>query len=120
MVALQRLPPRHPHKPASMRLGARPVPDPRECDFPGCHREAMPCWLPDDLDQPSEYLCLEHARQAGYCAGCGRFSAGIESFDFGRYPGYCDNCQGELEIEDERELRDLRGGDWDYFDEDLP
>lgn len=117
--ALQRQVPVRPHKPSSWRLGARSLRPSDECDMSGCHRSNLPCFLPDDLDRPSEYLCAEHAHQAGYCIGCGQFSAGIESFDFRvRYQGYCDNCAHQMEGEDERELRDLRGDDWDYFDED--
>lgn len=117
-AALQRLPPRRPHKSSSMRLGARSLQPPGECGLPWCHRQGAPCWLPDDLDQPSEYLCAEHAYQAGYCKGCGQFWGGVESFEFRtEYRGFCDNCAHQMEVEDERELRDV---DWDDFDEDLP
>ncbi len=61
----------------------------------GCQNKGTKCLIPgaliDDEDQKSRY-CPDHAAENGFCYGCGIFYAGIESFDFGQYPGLCDNC----------------------------
>jgi hypothetical protein len=78
------------------------------CAEPGCTAEhAIACEEPRDwmeaavdaaLDEPTvTYYCPDHAEQNGFCRGCGVFAAGIETYDFGRYPGYCDNCQDQIE-----------------------
>lgn len=47
-----------------------------------------------------EYYCFTHAKEAGYCWGCGQFWAGNESFDFG-FSGLCENCCEEEYEDDE-------------------
>ena len=42
-------------------------------------------------------LCPHCITDSGFCYGCGRYSAGIESFDFSDMPNYCAECQGELQ-----------------------
>lgn len=49
-----------------------------------------------------EYYCAEHAKENGYCFGCGNFWAGNESFDFSSSI-YCENCREEEYWEDEEE-----------------
>lgn len=65
------------------------------CQHEGCTR------LGEDLDiddnGPHFFYCLEHMRDAGWCPGCYRFSAGIESFEFSR-SGYCDECESNPDI----------------------
>lgn len=75
------------------------------CQVPACKdRNVLECRI-NPWEKPSDWLCSEHAEKEGFCAGCGLFCAGIESFDFGRYPGFCDNCQDEI-----------RSNEWDEFD----
>lgn len=68
------------------------------CWHPGCYEKGTRCVIPwsDDDDLPYERYCPEHAVEYGYCCGCGLFCAGIDSFDFGRYRGLCDNCADEV------------------------
>lgn len=88
------------------------------CAWRGCKQDGNPCWLPDDLDKPSEWYCWRHMYQAGYCPGCGNFSAGIESFDFSRYE-LCDNCEWQVKAEEEREQQDWEGWEFDPWEEAL-
>lgn len=60
------------------------------CDTVGCDRRGHNCWLSVDDTEPHEWLCSDHAIEAGYCGACGLFCAGIEVFDFGA--GICDTC----------------------------
>ena len=83
----------------------------------------MACYLPrwgDVGDGPDEYLCSQHRDIEGYCWGCGRFCGGIESFEFGKYSGFCDNCASELEADDrqwEKDGYDYGYGNFDKYDE---
>lgn len=72
--------------------------DVQPCEHPDCAEDGIPCFLYPDLDTPHEWFCPTHAAENGYCASCGIFSSGIESFDF-LHPGYCDNCWDEIEAE---------------------
>jgi hypothetical protein len=63
-------------------------------------------------DKADRYLCFECAERKGFCVGCGIFSAGVESFEFGRYRAYCENCQDELRAED------FDDHDPEYYDDD--
>lgn len=60
------------------------------CEHDGCERPGRACRLPFD-DEPTEWLCSTHAIEAGYCAACGSFWAGMAAFDFGS--GLCDHCR---------------------------
>jgi hypothetical protein len=69
----------------------------------GCNREGMACYLPMwgyGSEHPSGYFCWEHREIEGFCVCCGTFSAGFESFGFGPYRGYCDDCARVAEAED--------------------
>ena len=86
------------------------------CQHEDCTEIALACYLPTGNHDagPDEWLCGEHARESGYCPGCGLFWAGIEPFDF-RLNGtsYCDNCFSEFhEYADD----DLDFG-WDEYTE---
>jgi hypothetical protein len=77
------------------------------------------CCYPDDGETQSKelfvgLLCREHAKEKGFCFGCGGFFAGIESFEFAKFwgnlEGYCEECSrqikedcGEYDEEDEEE-----------------
>lgn len=65
----------------------------------GCQNKGIKCLIPgaliDGEDEKMRY-CSEHAAENGFCYSCGIFCAGIESFDFGRYRGLCDNCADEV------------------------
>jgi hypothetical protein len=72
-----------------------------ECEGCGFY-VAIECRLSPGDDEPDYRYCADCADKNGFCICCGIFSAGVDSFDFGRYPGYCDNCQDELRADDER------------------
>lgn len=62
------------------------------------------CEHPDD-SQPDgnavEYLCEECLdKSVWYCHHCGQFCAGITSFEFGPYAGFCDNCVDQMKDRD--------------------
>lgn len=90
---------------------------PRKCQHEGCTEEGNPCYLDDDLladpQRVTEYLCCNHAPEHGYCWCCGRFFAGIESFDFGN--GLCEDCRVEL-LELEPDEEDMDYGDYGDVD----
>jgi len=74
----------------------------------------LKCYLPDDESNEDiiEYLCPKCNNGNSYCMACGRFCAGMESFTFGRHPGYCDDCADEIDsaaADDE---------DWESYDDD--
>ena len=92
--------------------------EPHVCDEKGCtSTDTMPVWL-EPGDEPDGYYCGEHIEQAGFCKGCGQFSAGIESFSFGDFPGFCDNCAEEIRYEEALEAGDFDDDLDDDFDED--
>ena len=68
-----------------------------------CHEPPVECFYPPTYTEDGTpvdevaWLCLEHARQSGFCLGCHTFWGGVESFEFGRHPGYCDNCGHEID-----------------------
>lgn len=67
------------------------------CAKDGCWSKGSACYLPED-DEPSEWVCAEHAHDAGYCYLCGQFWGGVESFDF-RRNGLCDNCDDQVKCD---------------------
>jgi hypothetical protein len=87
------------------------------CTEDGCEQEAISCYLNDDEDTV-EFFCPSHAKQHGYCMGCGNFCAGIESFDFAKPAGFCDHCRNDIEesIEDEEISVELS----EFEQEDFP
>jgi hypothetical protein len=66
------------------------------CGERDCKEFGDSCWLPDGSE---EFYCYKHMRDQGYCPGCGRFWAGVESFDFSRSV-YCENCADQLREDD--------------------
>lgn len=59
------------------------------------------CILPTEtIPIELEHLCVEHAVLSGYCCMCGTFWAGVDSYDFIRIKGVCENCILEIESED--------------------
>lgn len=93
------------------------------CSHAGCYKhgeDVIECYLPDyEVDEegfrtnnePDYYYCWEHADTHGFCKMCGEFWAGIESFEF-IHPGFCDNCDDEMERDFDRGFDDE-----DYFDD---
>lgn len=93
------------------------------CSHAGCYKhgeDVIECYLPDyEVDEegfrtnnePDYYYCWEHADTHGFCKMCGEFWAGIESFEF-IHPGFCDNCDDEMERDFDRDFDDE-----DYFDD---
>lgn len=74
------------------------------CQVEGCKNDAIPCYLPDSdygVDDPDALLCAEHCGDEGYCWGCGRFSAGAESFDFSPR-GLCSECKDDPDLNEAR------------------
>ena len=60
------------------------------CDYPGCTNEGNQLEYPDG--SPA-YVCDDHMRVVGFCAGCGGFYGGVESFSFIEPIGLCDDCK---------------------------
>lgn len=83
------------------------------CAEKGCGAKGYECWYAP-WEKAEVLYCSTHAQQHGFCRGCGAFCAGIESFDFGPYHGFRDNCAWEIRAEEDREFY----YDEDYFDED--
>lgn len=88
-----------------------------QCEHEGCKERVhlLQCHVnPFDLDEDKniDWLCYEHASDHGFCSSCGIFCAGIESFDFGRYAGYCDNCASYFQSVDD-EMWTMAEDDYD-------
>ena len=88
------------------------------CENEGCSHKAFKCQLDyyneetKEWEEQIEYLCCEHAEDAGFCMRCGTFIAGT-GMEFWNN-GYCDNCWDEIrsnEIDDEEDFPD---GSLDY------
>lgn len=60
-----------------------------------CGEKANECRINSWDIEPTEMLCGTHAREAGYCPGCGLFWAGVESYDFSG-SGLCEHCTEEV------------------------
>lgn len=97
------------------------TPDPgNTCEHEGCGEthttECAIDWeVGDDGEwtgKDAEWLCYDHAKDAGYCFGCGHFWAGATSFDFSRIEGYCENCVAEIQSTS----GNYGGDDEDYID----
>jgi hypothetical protein len=84
----------------------------KRCWQKSCQNKGIKCLIPgaliDDEDKKMRY-CSEHAAENGFCYSCGIFCAGIESFDFGRYRGLCDNCADEVRASDS----------WDDYEQEM-
>ncbi len=78
----------------------------RKCQEYGCpYLGAVRCEL-YDYDAKKElidFYCPSHARENGFCWGCGQFWAGCEEFEFSPIPGCCPNCRDEFEEPEEEE-----------------
>lgn len=60
----------------------------------------LECRCPDESQLDGyvhEWLCPYCNDGGSYCKSCGEFCAGISSFEFGPYAGYCDNCADEIQ-----------------------
>jgi len=83
----------------------------KRCWQLGCQNKGIKCVILGALIDQDENVknryCSEHAAENGFCYSCGIFCAGIESFDFGRYHGLCDNYADEVRANDA----------WDEIDE---
>jgi hypothetical protein len=75
-------------------------------------RDVMECQIVP-WEEP-QYLCCTDAEKLGFCAGCGIFSAGIDSYDFGRYRGFCENCSDELAADDAYNFGEEYEEDYDF------
>ncbi len=89
------------------------------CAHRGCwSRDTTGGYLPtpsyDDVELVA-YYCQKHIHAAGFCAICGAFNGGIESFEFGN--GMCDNCQIEYERDDDYARDDDEWDDDDPYDD---
>lgn len=70
-------------------------------------------WRVGWSDFPPEYYCAEHAKENGFCWGCGSFvSGGDVGFDF-RGEWLCCNCKGDLEPDCDD--RDEWLADWERY-----
>jgi hypothetical protein len=88
---------------------------PQPCQTEGCTvTSGIPCYMNWTDEQPEEWHCQEHCKKAGFCWGCGLFSAGTEFFDFNPND-LCASCQEAVDIE----LDDIYdGSDYDDLDDD--
>ena len=71
-----------------------------KCEEPDCDNEATVHCHFYDVDEDEEYqynYCFNCAVKNGFCGVCGCFWAGIDSFEFSRLEGICENCVGEFE-----------------------
>lgn len=84
-----------------------------------CHEPPVECFYAPSFAKDGTpvdevaWLCLAHAEAAGFCQGCHTFWGGVESFEFGRHPGYCDNCASEIDAETVDEDFEAEPGDFD-------
>lgn len=68
----------------------------------------------DDGSPDTVWLCDEHAEGYGFCYLCGGFWAGVESFDFSRIKGVCENCIVEFDDPDDDLDEFNEFALWDY------
>lgn len=94
-------------------------PNDRICENEGCsHRATVKCVLDyhdeetNEWKEDVEWLCYEHAEDAGYCMGCGTFIAGT-GMEY-RNNGYCDNCWDEIKSSEYEDDEDFYNGSLDY------
>jgi hypothetical protein len=86
----------------------------KTCEQPGCDREGAECFLDAWDDEPNGVYCPEHSAANGFCAVCGLFWGGIESFEF-LHPGVCDHCHYQLEADnDDGEEFEEECGEYGY------
>ncbi len=91
------------------------------CQEEGCSEQGSACFLPDnETDTPNYYYCYKHAKDNGFCYGCGSFWGGVEEFEFAPYwgniKGYCPHCSDEIKTN----LGEYDEEDEDYMDWDVP
>lgn len=68
----------------------------RKCN--GCKKRFPKVQLQKcENDEEIEHLCDNCNDGTWYCMACGRFCAGITSFDFGIHKGFCDNCADQIQ-----------------------
>lgn len=95
------------------------TPNSKICEDEGCsHYATVKCML-DYQDEETgewkeqvEWLCCEHANDAGYCMGCGTFIAGT-GMEYTNN-GYCDNCWDEIRSSEMDDEEDFPDGSLDY------
>ncbi len=66
------------------------------CSRPGCLLPGRACYDADDVG--GEWLCREHAYDAGYCTVCGVWAADCMGYDLA--PHLCEDCLDALEEDD--------------------
>lgn len=87
-----------------------------ECQHEGCEERGTPYYY-NQLDaEVGAWYCDQHVYEGGFCAGCGYFCAGFESFDFSK-SGLCESCEEELR-EEMGESGWAEGIDWDDWDDE--
>lgn len=85
-----------------------PYSEPLTCDREGCPNTECNVYtypVPVDGKTIQEFLCDEHASEAGFCPGCGWFGLGSDEYDFSPVKGWCSQCVDELD-------------DGEYFDDE--
>jgi hypothetical protein len=92
------------------------------CVHPGCLTtdESLTACYYDGTPEEQRYAgsyCYQHAKEHGFCFGCGEFWGGVESFEFGElwgnFPNLCDNCSDEYRAEFSDEYED--DVCWSYY-----
>lgn len=91
---------------------------PQPCEHEGCQSTDTQLYtylgFDEDGKDVSEWLCIEHAIEAGFCYICGHFSAGMESYDFSQLEGVCGECVDMLRSETGEDDDYDDGFDFDY------
>jgi hypothetical protein len=78
-----------------------------------CVNAGIPCYFTWSNDVPDGWYCADHAYTNGFCAGCGLFNAGFESFDFSE-DGMCESCHEQIESELDDYEPDFEDDGYDY------
>lgn len=95
-------------------------PNDQICEDEGCSNFARVKCVLDYVDEKTqewkeevEWLCVDHANEAGFCMGCGVFIAGT-GMEYTNN-GYCDNCWDEIKSNDmDDDEEEFYGGSLDY------
>ena len=74
------------------------------CKKENCFNSARQFTYPNLTGDPTTevpivFLCIDHAKEFGFCYGCGGFYGGVESFDFGQF-NLCQDCYDEIATND--------------------
>lgn len=84
------------------------------CEHENCFSKGDPYSIDLQSGKLTQYYCMDHAKEHGYCAACHLYFGGMECFDSNDSKLFCDECLDELN----HELGIPEEGDYahpDYF-----